>query len=137
MTETRTKNVLLVEDHAWFRQAIARFFDKQEDLAVVGEAGTLAECRDRRIEEADVALVDLGLPDGEGTDLIRWLRKRDPTLKVLALTVSIEDRVHERALEAGAEKVLSKSATLPEILDAIREATGADRDTPVRWRRLA
>ena len=66
--------VLLVEDHAAVREAIAAAFRREPDFEVVGEAGTLAEARGM-LDAVDVALVDLGLPDGDGSDLIAALRE--------------------------------------------------------------
>ena len=62
--------VLLVEDHAAVRQALAAMFAREPDFAVVGQAATLAEARSL-LSGVDVAVVDLGLPDGDGADLIR------------------------------------------------------------------
>ena len=65
------RRILLVEDHASFRQTLALVFDQQPEVEVVAQAGTLAEAR-RTMEglEADLGVIDLTLPDGEGTGLI-------------------------------------------------------------------
>src|SRR5215203_7115633 len=68
--------ILLVEDHASFRQALAFMFEREEEFVVAGQAGTLAEAYKFVREEpdgADVAIVDLGLPDGDGFGLIEEL----------------------------------------------------------------
>src|SRR5215204_3507579 len=73
--------LLLVEDHASFREATASVFEREPGFEVVGQAGSLAEARkmlEDGASEADVALVDLGLPDGYGGDLIKELRAADP-----------------------------------------------------------
>ncbi len=74
------QRLLLVEDHASFRQTLALVFDAEPDFEVVAQAGTVAEARkvmgDR---EADLAVVDLSLPDGEGVELIEDLREATPT----------------------------------------------------------
>ena len=60
---------MLVEDHVSFRQALAFMFEREEESVVAGQAGTLAEAYEFVREEpdgADVAIVDLGLPDGDG-----------------------------------------------------------------------
>ena len=67
--EEDTTRILLVEDHASFRQALAFMFNREEQFSVVGQAGSLAEAREAA-SEADVAVVDLGLPDGDGIDLV-------------------------------------------------------------------
>jgi DNA-binding NarL/FixJ family response regulator len=115
------QRILLVEDHASFRQTLAFVFDQQPEFEVVAQAGTLAEAR-RGIGgfEADLGVVDLTLPDGEGTELIEELREANPDFAALVLTASLDRAEHARAVEAGAAGVLHKSADVDEILDATR-----------------
>ena len=115
------QRILLVEDHASFRQTLAYVFDQQPDFQVVAQAGTLAEAR--RVmdgSEADLGVIDLALPDGEGTDLIAELRGASPHFAALVLTASLDRSGHARAVEAGAAGVLHKSADVDVILDATR-----------------
>ena len=65
--------VLLVDDHAAFREPLAFMFDQEPDFEVVAQAGSLAEAR-RVLDGIDLAVVDLSLPDGNGTELIGELR---------------------------------------------------------------
>jgi DNA-binding NarL/FixJ family response regulator len=113
--------ILLIEDHASFRQTLALVFDQQPEFEVVAQAGTLAEAR-RAMEgsEADLGVIDLSLPDGEGTELIEELREANPDFVALVLTASLERTEHARAVEAGAAGVLHKSADVDTILDATR-----------------
>ncbi|HEX6709212.1 MAG TPA: response regulator transcription factor [Rubrobacter sp.] len=115
------QRILLVEDHASFRQTLAFVFDQQPEFEVVAQAGTLAEVR-RSIDsfEADLGVVDLSLPDGEGTELIEELREANPHFAALVLTASLDRAEHAKAVEAGAAGVLHKSADVDEILDATR-----------------
>jgi DNA-binding NarL/FixJ family response regulator len=112
---------LLVEDHASFRQTLALVFDQQPEFEVVVQAGTLAEAREA-IDgfEADLGVIDLTLPDGEGTELIGELREANPHFAALVLTASLDRAEHARAVEAGAAGVLHKSADVDAILDATR-----------------
>ncbi len=114
--------VLLVDDHASFRQPLAFVLGREPDLEVVGQAGSLAEAR-RALADAggaEVALVDLGLPDGDGVDLIRELRAANPRGKAVALTESGDAVAAARAVEAGAVGVLPKSCSVAEIIAALR-----------------
>jgi DNA-binding NarL/FixJ family response regulator len=115
------QRILLVEDHASFRQTLAFVFDQQPDFEVVAQAGTLAEMR-RAMGgfEADLGVIDLSLPDGEGTELIEELRNANPLFAALVLTASLDRTEHARAVEAGAAGVMHKSADVDEILDATR-----------------
>ena len=69
-------------------------------------------------DEVDVAVVCL--PNGEGNEMIRQLREATPPVPVLALDLSLEPTDHALALEAGAKEVLTKGASLEEILVAVR-----------------
>jgi DNA-binding NarL/FixJ family response regulator len=115
------RRILLVEDHASFRQTLAFVFDQQPEFKVVAQAGTVAEAR-RAMEssEADLGVIDLALPDGEGTELIEELREANPDFAALVLTASLDRTEHARAVEAGAAGVLHKSADVDAILDATR-----------------
>lgn len=120
------KSVLLVEDHGFFRRALAMFLENEVDLEVVGEAGTVAEGRGfaQNSEGFDVALVDLHLPDGDGVDVIRDLRQTNPDASILVFTIS-DDRGHlARAIEAGADEIVSKKTRLDELVAVIKRRAG-------------
>ena len=121
-TQENSTRILLVEDHASFRQALAFMFEREEEFVVSGQAGSLAEARAllRKLpDEVDVAVVDLALPDGDGYGLIEELSFR-PGVMTLVLSASLEPARFARAVEAGASGVLHKSAAIGEIVDAVR-----------------
>jgi two-component system response regulator DesR len=86
------------------------------------EAGSLAEGR-RALSDlrgtTDVAIIDLNLPDGDGSELIEQLRKTQPDVPVLALTADRSLAWQARALEAGADEVLAKATPVEQIIDAV------------------
>ncbi|MDP8949029.1 MAG: response regulator transcription factor, partial [Actinomycetota bacterium] len=113
--------LLLVEDHASFRQTLAFVFDQQPDFEVVAQAGSLGEARRvMRGRDVDLGVIDLALPDGEGVELIEDLREGNPLFAALVLTASLDQADHARAIEAGAAGVLHKSTDVDEIMDATR-----------------
>lgn len=112
--------VLLVDDHATFREALAFMFDREPEFKVTAEAESIAEAR-RKLEGVDLAIVDLDLPDGNGTALISELRAINPHGIVLVLTGTADRVAHARAVEAGAAGVLHKSARIKEVVDAARQ----------------
>ncbi len=118
--------VLLVDDHLSFREAMAIVFGLQPDITVVAQAGSLAEARDV-LADVDVAVVDLGLPDGSGLDLIGELRAVNPQGAVLVLTASSDRTQFARAVEAGAAGVLHKSTPLHELVGAVRRLTAGEQ----------
>ena len=108
--------VMLVEDHAPFRQAIAFILDREAGIELVAQAGTLEEARRFLAEQdVDVAILDLHLPDGNGSDLIGEIREDHPRASVLLLSMSPGE-----AEEAGADVVLGKDALFEEIIGTIR-----------------
>src|SRR5215212_863174 len=115
------QRILLVADHASFRQTLAFVFDQEPGFEVIAQAGTLGEARGKMDGlEADLGVIDLSLPDGEGTELIAELREANPDFAALVLTASLDRAEHARAVEAGAAGVLHKSADVDAILDATR-----------------
>lgn len=121
------QRLLLVEDHSSFRQTLALVFDQEPDFEVVAQAGTIAEARRvMQDREADLAVVDLSLPDGEGVELIEELREANPHFAALVLTASLDRAEHARAVEAGAAGVVHKSADVDEILDAARRLAAGE-----------
>jgi DNA-binding NarL/FixJ family response regulator len=122
--EAPPTRVLLVDDHAAFRQPLAFMLGRERGIDVVAQAGSVAEA-EPLLGLADVAVLDLHLPDGEGIDLIRRMRTVNPTCRVLLLTATAGQEEKARAVEAGADGVMHKSASIGDVLGAIRKlATG-------------
>ncbi|HEU4793334.1 MAG TPA: response regulator transcription factor [Nitrolancea sp.] len=119
--------ILLVDDHASFRQPLAFMLNREPDFTVVAQAGSLDEARGLLNEEIDVAVVDLVLPDGNGATLVRDLRAANSHSQVLVLTASVDRRDLARAVEAGASGVMNKSAAIEEIISAIRGLSGGEQ----------
>ena len=123
------KRALLVEDHATFREALAKVLEWEAGSEKVPQAGSLSEALARAgllDGNLDVAVVNLGLPDGDGADLISQMRGTEPDVPVLVLTLSQDPARHARALDAGAERVLTKDTPIEEIVDAVRRLGTGD-----------
>ena len=71
-------------------------------------------------QPVDVAIIDLGLPDGYGADLIPELREASPQAQALVLSTALERAERARAVERGADGVLNKTAHLDEVVEAVR-----------------
>ena len=94
--------------------------ERESEFEVVGQVGSVAEAQalDRQsLEDVEVAIVDLALPDGDGLDLLEDLSSRTVTL---VLSASLETGRFARAVESGASGVLHKSTPIKEIVDAVR-----------------
>ena len=125
----QTKRLLFVEDHDLFRTAFALLLEWHMDLGSV-QAKSLAEARralSNLEEEFNLAIVDFDLPHGEGPQLIEELREVQPNAPVLALTVSPSLERRARALEAGADEVLTVKTAPEEIIDAVRSLEAGSR----------
>jgi PAS domain S-box-containing protein len=129
-SKPRKVRVLLVEDHVAVRQAIAAMFERDFDFEVAGQAGTLAEARGM-LDDIDVAVVDLGLPDGYGGDLIKELAEVNPRAQALVLSATLDRTETARAIESGAAGALDKMAQLDEIVDAVRRLQAGETLLPL------
>jgi DNA-binding NarL/FixJ family response regulator len=86
---------------------------------VVAQAGSVAEAQEK-LGGIDLAVVDLNLPDGDGTSLIGALRAVNPRGMVLVLTATADREAYARAVEAGAAGVLHKTVRIQQVVDAAR-----------------
>ena len=119
MSELR---VLLVDDHEVVRAGIKALLDAQDDMVVVGEAGT-AEEGIRRVgyDQPDVVVLDVRLPDGSGVEACRDIRSRFPDVKVLMLTSFADEEALMAAILAGASGYVLKRVKTTDLVDDIRK----------------
>jgi PAS domain S-box-containing protein len=133
-TEQREVRILLVDDHATIRDALAATFEEEDGFEVVGQAGSMAEAR-RMLEEihpaVDVAVLDLGLPDGYGADLIKELREKNPRAQALVLSTTLDRTEIAGAVELGAAGVLNKTAHLDEVLHSVKRLRAGETLMPL------
>jgi CheY-like chemotaxis protein len=128
------KRILLVEDDAGFREVFTRALgqalaSQHLEVAFV-EAGSLAEARVCLREGGlDAALIDVTMPDGNGLELVGEINDGGvgSPIPTMVLTASLETSVAGRAIEQGARGALSKLASMPETVDAIKRLTNAGR----------
>ena len=114
---------MVVDDHDTFRDPLAFMLEREPDLTVVARPRSLSEAREdlQSAEHAvDVAIVDLNLPDGSGTDLIRELRNSLPRATALVLSATTDQKHLASAIEAGAAGVMHKSAPMSDLVEAVR-----------------
>jgi DNA-binding NarL/FixJ family response regulator len=117
--------LVIVEDHEAVREALAALLEMR-GFKVVGAVGNVAAALDV-VEHADpdVAVVDVGLPDGDGIDLTRRLIQRTPQLAVLIYTGVSDAAVLAGGLDSGARGYALKSGSVDELVSAIaRVAAG-------------
>ncbi len=119
-TKKRAK-VLIVDDHPAVREALALRIGRQSDLEVCGEAGDLSEAL-RLVADTkpDVAVVDISLKTSCGIDLIKRIKDRNDTVRMLVWSTHSESLYAERALRAGALGYINKDQATDKIVEGIR-----------------
>jgi NarL family two-component system response regulator LiaR len=123
MAGTEPIRVLLVDDHAVVRSGLAAFLYAFDDLDLVGQAssGQQAITMCEKLQP-NVVLMDLVMPEMDGSQATKIIRQRFPSIQVVALTSFKEDDLVQGVLAAGAIGYLLKNVTADELADAIRKA---------------
>jgi DNA-binding NarL/FixJ family response regulator len=120
--------ILIVDDHPVVREGLTMIIESQADLKVVAEAGTGAEALALfEVHLPDITLMDLGLPDIHGIDVIKRLHERHPDARIIVLTTYLGDVQALRALQAGAAGYLLKATLRRDLLDTIRTVHAGQR----------
>jgi len=131
-------HVAIVEDDLGFSRALAEAIESAQDIRLAGTAGTRAEGLNLlQGMPTDVLLVDLGLPDGSGIDVIKAAVQLWPSCSIMVST-NFGDEVHViRSIEAGASGYLLKDSTPARIVDEIRSvASGGSPISPIIARQV-
>ena len=122
-----TVRVFLVDDHEIVRRGITDLINRDPDLEVVGEAGTVRAALGRiGALEPDVAVLDVYLPDGSGIDLCRDIRSAHPAIRCLMLTAFDDDEASYAATLAGASGYVLKDIQGQGLLHGIRRVAKGD-----------
>jgi DNA-binding NarL/FixJ family response regulator len=113
--------VLVVDNNAEFLEVFVRLLERQPDIEVVAQAASLAEARGK-LSGVDVAILDRGLPDGDGLELIGELREASFGAKVFMMSAVMEPVQPREAQKVGVDGVIDKIASPEEIAAQIRAA---------------
>jgi len=126
MSKTKTK-VLLVDDHTIVRQGIKALLDTQEGIEVVGEAEDGREAIEKAKQMApNVIVIDITMPNLNGIEATRQIKKINPEMKVLVLTVHDNEEYIHRILQAGASGYLLKESAVSDLVSAINAVEKGD-----------
>jgi two-component system, NarL family, response regulator DevR len=116
-----TTRVFLLDDHEIVRRGLRELFEAEDDLEVVGEAGTAEEAIGRiPATQPDVAVLDVRLPDGDGVEVCREIRSRHEEIACLMLTSFADDEAVYAAIMAGASGYVLKQVRGTDLVDAVR-----------------
>jgi DNA-binding NarL/FixJ family response regulator len=120
--------ILLVDDHAIFREGLRSLIEKEADMTVVGEAGNGIEAiRLTRELSPDVVIMDISMPEMNGIEATKQIREARGDVKVLALSMESDRRFIVEVLDSGANGYILKDAPFSELADAVRIV--ADNET--------
>ena len=121
-------SILIVDDHEVVRQGLRAILNDVDDLHLAGYAGSGTEAlKVARQIKPDVAVVDLGLPDMNGLQLIRELNHRCPATDVVVLSIHADEAYVGEALRAGAKAYVVKDAPAEELIKGVRAVRRGDR----------
>ena len=117
--------IVLVDDHEMVREGLRTFLGRENDMEIVGEAGTAAEALElvKRLRPR-LVLLDLQLPDASGMDICRKLQALAPKLRILVLTGYSEEATVIATLQSGAHGYVLKDVRMDELLLAVRTVAG-------------
>jgi DNA-binding NarL/FixJ family response regulator len=123
--EAAKSKVFLVDDHPLVREWLTQLIEREEDLAVCGEAEDAQEAL-QKIEQTrpDIVVADISLKHTHGLELVKDLQARLPALPVLVLSMHDESLYAERVLRAGAKGYITKQEATKRILQAVRQVLG-------------
>lgn len=120
--------VLIVDDHELVRTGIKRLLEDTRDIRVIAEASTGEEALGLvREHRPDVVLMDVNMPGIGGLEATRKLIQSHPELRVIVVTIHVDEPYPTRLLEAGASGYLTKGCAVDEIVDAIQVVHRGER----------
>ena len=122
-----TIRVLIADDHAVVRAGLANILESEADIKIVGEARDGLEAIEKALElKPDVILMDIFMPHANGLEALAAIRQKLADARVLILTISEREEDLFEALRFGAEGYLLKSATITEVVEAVRRTASGE-----------
>jgi DNA-binding NarL/FixJ family response regulator len=114
-------SIVIVEDEPEFRRRFAQIIESEPSMQLVGVAASRREAQVIiDAEDFDVLLIDLGLPDGNGIDLIRHVSQKKPDADIMVVTVFGDEQHVVSSIEAGATGYILKDSTPADVVSCIR-----------------
>ena len=122
-TAPKTVRILLIDDHALFRESVARLLDAEHGFEVVGDCSSSAEAlRILKSREVDMILLDLDLGTERGSDLLEKLRVESFTGKILLVTAGVNQSEVPNLIRKGISGIFMKHGSPALLVQGIREA---------------
>src|SRR3569623_994407 len=118
-------DILVVDDHAVVRAGVQHFLADIPDRRIAGEAASAQEAiRLIRSRECDIVLLDIAMPDKSGVEVLKQIKRENPELPVLMLSMHPETRYAVQLLRSGASGYMQKQALATELVGAIHTNVG-------------
>ncbi|MFM8887926.1 MAG: response regulator [Chthoniobacterales bacterium] len=135
----KTTSVLIVDDHQMMRDALVTILERQRDIKVVGQASDGREGAEKAAKlKPDVVTLDVAMPNLNGLDAARSIRRRSASTRILMVTAYEDDLYIQHALEAGVDGFVSKKQAAETLAKAVQEvAKGMKSFSPEVKRRMA
>lgn len=119
--------VFLLDDHEIVRRGLRELLEAEDDIVVVGEAGTAEEAYGRiPATSPDVAVLDVRLPDGDGVEVCREIRSKHPEIACIMLTSFSDDEAVYASIMAGAAGYLLKQVRGSDLVEGIRRVAAGE-----------
>jgi len=113
--------VVVCDDHHLVAQGVSMVLGAEDDIEVVGVAGSVAEVREMAMSRRpDVVLMDYGLPDGDGVTATAAIKASQPDVQVIMLTSFLDEEILVAAIEAGCSGYVTKHKGAEELTAAVR-----------------
>jgi DNA-binding NarL/FixJ family response regulator len=135
----KTTSVLIIDDHQMMREALVTILERHKDIKVVGQAADGREGAEKAAKlKPDVVTLDVAMPNLNGLDAARHIRRKSAATRILILTAYEDDMFMQHALEAGVDGYVSKTSAAETLATAVREvARGMKAFSPAVKKRLA
>ena len=128
MTDKASIRVFIADDHAIVREGLKQILAESPEMTVAGEAESgLDAIKMLRKAKCSVMLLDISLPDKNGIDVLKQIKKEYPDIAVLMLSMHREDQYAIRSLKAGASGYLTKQSAPRELVTAIRQVASGQK----------
>jgi len=113
--------VLIADDHQLFREGLMNLISSAPDIEVIGEAKDGKEATEKvKTLNPEVVLIDIGMPRMNGIEATRIIKKQQPGIKIIAVSMHSDRQFVKGVLEAGADGYLLKNCTYRQLIEAIK-----------------
>lgn len=121
MKSKNTYNIMIVDDHALFRNGLKLLLNSQDDFNVVSEASNGIEFLESlELLPIDIVLLDINMPEMDGVQAAQIALKKNPDLKIITLSMYGDEEYYYKMVEAGVSGFLLKDSDIDEVYSALR-----------------